>query len=59
MQCTAPGSTCSQAHALLPLRVLTYPDLIDPIIQGPQLISVFVEDGLLQLLILEQSLQEA
>lgn len=33
-----------------------YPDFIDPVIQGAQLISVFVEDGLLQLLVLKQNL---
>lgn len=36
---------------------MAYPDLIDPVIQGTQLISVLVEDGLLQLLVLKQDLQ--
>lgn len=52
-----------QPHAQLPLGwaggAAAYPDLVDPVIQGAKLISLLVEDGLLQLQILIQSLHEA
>ena len=38
-------------------RGRAYPDLIDPVIKGSQLISVLVEDRLLPLLVLKQNLQ--
>ena len=45
---------CGQVHGSGGAQA--YPDLIDPVIQGAQLISVFVKDGLLQLLVLKQNL---
>ena len=56
---SSSGQYLSQAYALLSLRGVAYPDLIDPLVQGAKLVSMLVEDGLLQLLVLKQSLQEA